>query len=160
MSENQGVRIERVFDAPVELVWKMWTDPEMMKKWWGPNHYSAPTVEIDLRVGGKSVLAMQGPDGNIMYSGGVYKEIIPLKKIVTSDSFTDKDGNPISPAEVGMPDFPQEMEVTLTFEEKEGKTYMLLVHKPVDGTISENMIKSMNEGWSQSFDKLVEELKK
>ena len=136
----------------------MWTEPEMMMKWWGPNHYSAPSAQIDFRVGGKTVLGMQGPDGKVMYSGGTYKEIIPFKKIVTTDSFSDKEGNPIDPATIGMPDFPKELTVVIEFEEVNGKTIMKMTHGPI-GKMGEPMLKNMTQGWNESLDKMVVELK-
>src|SRR5687767_705130 len=88
---DEGVLvIERVFDAPRELVWKAWTDPEMAMRWWGPKGFTAPSCQIDFRVGGKSLFAMQSPDyneGRPIWSTGVYKEIVPLERIVTTDCF-------------------------------------------------------------------------
>src|SRR5438045_451816 len=104
MSED-SIIIERVFDAPRELVWKAWTDPQMVKKWWGPEGFNSPSVKIDLRVGGKYTYAMHGPKGSQwdkdMYSSGVYKEIVPLEKIATTDYFSDENGNKVSPEDYG-----------------------------------------------------------
>jgi Activator of Hsp90 ATPase homolog 1-like protein len=63
-TEEGTLVIERIFDAPRELVWKAWSDPEMAKRWWGPKGFTAPAAEIDFRVGGKELLAMQSPDFN------------------------------------------------------------------------------------------------
>ncbi len=77
MSDKKGIVIERIFDAPRELVWRAWTDEEMTKKWWGPKDFTAPSIKIDLKVGGKYVFCMRGPKGSEwdkdMYSAGVYK---------------------------------------------------------------------------------------
>lgn len=87
MTENEGktLVIERVFDAPVEKVWAAWTEPEQIKNWWGPEGYSAPDIQIDLREGGKYLYCMRGPAGPggpivDAWSGGEFKEIVPLKK--------------------------------------------------------------------------------
>jgi len=56
---NNKLVIERVFDAPVARVWKAWTDPEQVKKWWGPKIFTAPLVSIDFRVGGTYLYCMQ-----------------------------------------------------------------------------------------------------
>ena len=76
--------IERVFNAPKEMVWKAWTDPETAKKWWGPKDFTAPSIKIDLREGGKYIFAMHGPEDSEwdkdIYSAGIYKEIILNKK--------------------------------------------------------------------------------
>jgi uncharacterized protein YndB with AHSA1/START domain len=55
--------LTRVLDAPRNLVWKAWTDPALMKKWWGPAEYNCPGAKIDLRIGGSYLLGMGGPDG-------------------------------------------------------------------------------------------------
>mgnify|MGYP001614693913 CR=1 FL=1 len=82
MIDKDKIVIERVFDAPVEKVWQAWTDPKMVAKWWGPEGFTAPSIKIDLRVGGKYTYAMQGPKGSqwdkVMYSSGVFKKIADL----------------------------------------------------------------------------------
>jgi uncharacterized protein YndB with AHSA1/START domain len=162
MQENNGITIERIFDAPKELVWKAWTDPEMVKKWWGPEGFSAPSVKIDLRVGGKYIFAMHGPKDSQwdkdMYSAGVYKEIIPNEKLVVTDYFSDENGDIMEPSEQGQdPSFPKEMTVTVLFENVDGgKTKLSVVYpKPETEEQMEAMLKSgMNEGWNSSLDKL------
>lgn len=159
MAGTKTINIERVFDAPVEKVWQAWTEPERIKKWWGPKDFTSPSVVNDFRVGGKAVYCMRGPEGSEwdkdMYSGGIYKEIVPLKKIVFTDSFMDKDGNVITGAEYGMPDMPEELLVTLIFEEIEGgKTKLTLRH---EGFPAESDM-GAEEGWGQSLDKLAASL--
>jgi uncharacterized protein YndB with AHSA1/START domain len=85
--------IARVFDAPRENVWKTWTDPEAVKLWWGPKDFTAPHISIDLRVGGRFVYSMRGAglDGAVKdyWNIGEHKEIVPMKKIVTTMSFAE-----------------------------------------------------------------------
>lgn len=161
MSDQKGksLTITRVFDAPVSLVWKMWTEPEYFKRWWGPKDFTAPACEIDLKVGGKYVNAMRGPDGKDFWSTGTYKEIVPNQKLVYTDSFADENGNPVSSEHYGMSGFPMETLVTVTFEEQNGKTAMTLMHGPID-TLDTKMLSDMETGWKQSFDKMAERLKK
>lgn len=163
----QGIVIERVFDAPKELVWKAWTDPEMVKKWWGPKHFYAPSIKIDLRVGGKYIFCMHGPkdspyDKNL-YSAGIYKEIVPNEKLVVTDYFSDENGNKTNPTEHGLStDMPGEMEVTVLFEDiGNGKTKLSIVYpKPESEAQFEAMKKSgMEEGWGTSLDKLADALR-
>jgi len=144
--------ITRVFNAPVKLVWKAWTETEHFKKWWGPKDYTCPSSTMDFRVGGKFLHAMRNHEGQEYWSTGIYKEIIPLKKIVSTDNFSDPQGNILSPTEVGMPgDWPKELEVTITFEDQGTKTKMTLHHIGIpDGVMNE----MTNAGWNQSFDKL------
>jgi uncharacterized protein YndB with AHSA1/START domain len=147
--------IERVFNAPRELVWKAWTDPEQVKKWWGPKDFTTPVpvAEIDFRVGGKSLNCMAFPDGREIWSTGVYKEIVPPERFVTTDCFSDKDGNVVHGSVYGMPeDLPMEMMLTVTFEDVGGgKTKMTLVH---EGLPAGEMLGGANQGWNESFDKL------
>jgi uncharacterized protein YndB with AHSA1/START domain len=158
-STKDALVIERIFDAPRELVWKAWTDPELAKKWWGPRGFTAPLAEIDFRVGGKSLLAMQSPDfneGRPIYSTGVYKEIIPMERIVTTDCFADESGNVVPATHYGMgEDIPLEMLITVTFEDLGDRTKMTLRH---EGLPAGEMIEGAGQGWNESFDKLAESL--
>ncbi len=161
----KDLTITRVFDAPREVVWKMWTDPEMVKRWWGPKIFTCPVVKMDFRVGGTCLSCMRGsPSGGApvadFWSIGTYKEIVPMKKIVVTDSFADEKGNIVPSSHYGMEGMPLEMLVTITFEELSGgKTKMTLIHSGFEG-IDEKMVKDMNQGWNESFDKIVNVLKK
>lgn len=167
MSEEKALIIERIFDAPKELVWKAWTEPEMVKDWWGPEGFYAPSIKIDFRVGGKYVFAMHGPKGSKwdkdMYSAGEYLEIVPNEKIVSTDYFSDEQGNKIKPADYGQdPNSPDEMRVVITFEDVEdGKTKLTITYpKPETDEQFQAMLKSgMKEGWNSSLNKLAESLK-
>ena len=144
--------ITRTFNAPRELVWRAWTDPELYKQWWGPNHFACPAAKLDVRVGGKYHSCMRSPDGQDFWTAGVYQEITPYERIVFTDSFADEQGNVVPASYYGMPEMPLQMLVTVTFEERDGKTTMTLVHTGLPaGEHSSNA----KEGWSQSFDKLA-----
>lgn len=78
----RGVEITRIFEASRALVWRAWTDPQQLMRWWGPAEFTAPTGQIDLRVGGKYLFCMQGPDGTKIWTTGVYEEIVPLERLV------------------------------------------------------------------------------
>ena len=167
MANDDGITIERVFDAPREAVWKAWTTPEMVKKWWGPEGFTAPSIKMDLREGGKYIFAMKGPAGSewdkVMYSAGEIKELVPNEKIVATDYFSDEDGNKVDPKEYGQgPDVPWEMNVTVTFEDAgEGKTKLTIHYpKPENEAHFQAMIKSgMKEGWQSSLNKLEQALR-
>jgi len=153
--------ITRVFDAPRELVWKAWTEPEHLMRWWGPKGFTAPAVEIDFRVGGKVLAAMQSPEFNEdrpIWSTGVYREIVPFERIVCTDSFADEHGNVVPATYYGMEaDMPLEMLITVTFENLGGKTRMTLRHEGIPAGPERE---GANQGWSESFDKLAEYLAK
>jgi len=151
--------ITRIFDARRDRVWKAWTNPEMFMKWWGPNHFSCPLAKLDLKIGGKYLVAMRSPDGKDFYSTGTYREIIPLEKIAVTDSFADEKGNIVPASYYGMSKtFPRETKVTVTFEDNNGKTKMTLNYPTVEG-IDATMLDNMKQGWNQSFDKLAASLK-
>ena len=159
---TRGLVIERIFDAPRELVWKAWTEPEHFMRWWGPKGFTTPHCEIDLRVGGTYLNCMRGPAGTDFdrdfWSTGVYREIVPLERLVCTDSFADEKGNVVPATHYGMgADIPLEMLVTVTFEDLGGKTRMTLRH---EGLPAGEMSDGAGEGWNQSFDKLAELLAK
>jgi uncharacterized protein YndB with AHSA1/START domain len=148
----KGVTITRIFDAPRSLVWKAWTDPELLKRWWGPKFFTAPVIKADLRVGGNYLYAMRSPDDKDFWSTGTYREIVPFERIVVTDSFADEKGRIVPASYYGMAgDFPLEAKVTSIFEEKKGKTRFTLQYEI---TPPKEMLDPMIAGWNESFDKL------
>ncbi|OGS45291.1 MAG: hypothetical protein A2539_08700 [Elusimicrobia bacterium RIFOXYD2_FULL_34_15] len=163
--DRKEIVITRIFNAPRELVWKAWTEPEMIKKWWGPKDFTAPEIKVDLRKGGKYLYCMRSPEGNEYWSGGTFQEIVPFEKMVLTDSFSDEKGNMVEPVKYGMSkDFPKEMQVTIKFEEYPqnggGKTKLTIAYaKPESDASYEAIVKSgMESGWNESLDKLAESL--
>lgn len=152
---NQEITITRIFDAPREQVWKTWTNPESLKLWWGPKNYTAPSIKNDLRVGGKYLYAMHSLEGETVWSTGTYKDIRYLEKIVATDSFADEKGNIVSAEEYGMKGMPDELELTVTFEDEGDKTRLTIHHKffPPD------MVEMCKTGWNESLDKFAKSLK-
>jgi uncharacterized protein YndB with AHSA1/START domain len=156
MAEGNKLVIKRTFRAEPERVWQAWTDPEILKIWWGPRSFTTPVSRIDLRVGGKNINAMRSPDGKEFWSTGVYKEIVPMSKLVVTDSFVDTEGNVVPASQYGMPGvWPLELLVTVTFKEQDGGTEMELVHAGIPESMAMEMTKA---GWNESFDKLEEYL--
>ena len=154
----EEVRITRIFDAPRELVWKAWTQPERIMRWWGPKTFTTPVAKIDLRTGGEYLNCMRAPDGKDYWSRGVFREIKRPERLVMTDSFADERGNPVPPSYYGMgDDSPLELLVTVTFEEQDGKTRLTLRHSGIE-SFSETDVENMEQGWSESFDKLAEAL--
>lgn len=168
MNDENALVIERVFDAPREKVWEAWTNPELVQKWWGPEGFSAPSAKVDLRVGGKYIYAMKGPAGSqwdkVMYSSGEYLEIVPNEKIVSTDYFSDDQGNKMDPVDFGQdPNSPEEMKVIIRFEDTEdGKTKLTITYpKPETQEQLQAMLKSgMKEGWNSSLDKFAKVVEK
>lgn len=151
------VVITRIFDAPRELVFKAWSDPEHLMRWWGPNQFTSPVCRIDFRVGGDYAFCMRSPDGREFWSAGTFLEIVVPEKIVYSDSFADEKGNRVPASHYGIPgDFPEETTVFLVFEKIGDKTKLTLKHIGLPaGEISE----MTNVSWNEILDKLAKNLK-
>ncbi|MGD2159425.1 MAG: SRPBCC domain-containing protein [Anaerolineales bacterium] len=158
MSEStiskEAIVIERIFDAPVEVIWQMWTQPEHFKKWYGPQGFTVPVANMDLRVGGKRLICMESPDGSMkMWTTGEYVEIVTNERLVYTESPADEEGNVVSPAAMGMPDgYPATTEVSVLLEDLGGRTKMVMTHAgiPADSP--------GRSGWEQAFDKLAEHI--
>jgi uncharacterized protein YndB with AHSA1/START domain len=153
----RAVNITRVFDAPRALVWKVFTQPEHVMQWWGPKHFTAPYCKMDFRVGGKFHYCMRDENGKDYWTTGKYLEIVPIEKIVATDSFSDAEGNIVSAAEHGLPgNWPDELFVKLTFADEGNKTRFTLRHEGIpDGEMAE----ATSAGWQESLDKLEQTLK-
>ncbi len=158
---NNQIVISRVFDAPKEKVYEAWTNESEAKKWWGPKGFTAPVIEMDVRPGGKYHFCMKAPDGKPLegkefWSTGTYKEIEPNEKLVITDSFSDENGNIVSPKEHGLdPNFPTTSIVTVLFEETDGGTHLSIIYPVKNKKTKQVMEKTgMREGWATSLDKL------
>ena len=135
------IEVTKIFNAPVEMVWKVWTDPELVKRWWGPKHFISPTAKINFCEGGKSIVSMKAPKemgGQEFYSVWDYIKIIPFQTIEFIQSLCDQDGNKTDPVKLGMPsDFPLDIRTIVTFKEvTDAKTEMTVTEFADFGTIS------------------------
>jgi uncharacterized protein YndB with AHSA1/START domain len=149
--------ITRMFDAPRELVWRAWTECDLLKRWWGPKNFTAPYCKIDLRIGGKYLYCMRSAEGQDYWSTGVYREIARPERLVCTDSFADEKGNVVPASHYGMTgEWPLELQVTITFEAHGKQTKMTLRHA---GLPAGDMMEMTGAGWNESFDKLAESLK-
>ena len=157
--QQPNLTIVRTFNAPRELVFKMWTEPELLKKWWGPHPYSAPVAEIDARLGGTWFVCMRSNDGaDNTWFKGTFTEFVPPDRLAIKNHFTDANGNRISSQEAGLgPDFPDELTMTVTFTEADGQTRITL-----EQTIPRRLVDTMGarHGWLQSFEKFAAALKR
>ena len=149
--------ITRTFDAPRELVWKAWTEPERFMRWWGPKIFTSPRCEIDLRVGGRFLWCMRWPDGRENYTTGEYVEIVPLERLIYTTTFADADGNAVPASYYSMgDDIAFEMKVTVVLVDNDGKTTMTLTHA---GLPAGEIRGSAQQGWNESLDKLAASLR-
>jgi uncharacterized protein YndB with AHSA1/START domain len=136
-------------------VWKAWTNPEYVKKWWGPKGFTSPLCRIDFRVGGRFTYAMQAPDGKIYYNGGEFREIVPLERIVWLWHFADANGHRVSPAQYGFPDEEREGNVDVILFEDHGSGQTKLTYMQDDPTASKEDRQGAAEGYAQILDKLA-----
>lgn len=155
--EKRDLVFTRVFDAPIEQVWRAWSDREYVKQWWGPTGFSCPVAEMDFREGGSSLVCMRAPKefgGQDVYNIWTYEEITPMKKLVYTLRFTDKDGNMQDPVTLGLPsDMPKEMRNEVIFKDLgNGKTEMTITE--YDWPVGQ-MMEMSKMGMEQCLDKMA-----
>ena len=150
--------ISRVFDAPRERVWQAWTEPEHMKKWWGPKGFTVTHLKMDLRPGGMTHYCLRGPDGGERWGRAVYREVRKPERLVWVNSFSDPKGG--LTRHPGHESWPLEMLTTATLEAQGQRTRLTIQWLPLEGssdaerkTFDEGR-KSMNQGWSGTFEQL------
>jgi len=159
MTENIGTKTERmvitrVFDAPRQLVWKAWTDPQYVMQWWGPKGFTCPVCKMDFRVGGKFLCCMRTPDGQEFWNGGEYHEIVLLEKIVSSMYFSDSEGNKVEPEHYGIEheDIEGAYDVTLFEDLGDGQTKLTFIGNE---TMEDAKESGQVEGWKEILDKVA-----
>lgn len=143
---DREIVMTRAFDAPRELVWEAWTSPEHVPNWMlGPEGWSMPVCEIDLRVGGEWRFVWRKDDGSQMEMRGVYREVVPPERLVNTESWGD--------------DWPETLN-TLVLREEAGRTVMTetLVY-PSKGARDRALETGMKDGASMSYDRLAEYLR-
>jgi len=155
-SSAEELVITRVFDAPREVVFKAWTDPERLMRWWGPTGFTTPSFTVDLRIGGVLHYCMRSPEGQDFWGIGVYREIVPPERIVYTDSFADAQGDPVPPSRYGMSaSHPAESLVTVLITERQGKTKVAL-RQTVPDSVQER--EAMERGWTEMLGRLADDL--
>jgi uncharacterized protein YndB with AHSA1/START domain len=145
MSADRELVLTRLINAPREKVYRAWTEPELLKQWFAPKPYTTPIVEIDVRPGGSAYFVMRGPDGKDLPNHGVYLEVVPNERLVSTDAYVKA----WEPSEKPF------MTLILTFEDEGGKTrYTARVrHWTVaDREAHEKM--GFHEGWGICADQL------
>jgi uncharacterized protein YndB with AHSA1/START domain len=145
MSADRELVLTRLINAPREKVYRAWSEPELLKQWFAPKPYTTPIVEIDVRPGGSAYFVMRGPDGKDLPNHGVYLEVVPNERLVSTDAYVKA----WEPSEKPF------MTLILTFEDEGGKTrYTARVrHWTVaDREAHEKM--GFHEGWGLCADQL------
>jgi uncharacterized protein YndB with AHSA1/START domain len=149
--------IKRDFAAPRERVWKAWTDENSLAKWWGPKGFDIVKVKLDLRPDGTMHYLLRSPNGEEMWGKFVFREIVPLERLVFLVHFSDAGGgitrHPLNPG------WPLAMLSTVTFKDKGDKTGLTVTWRPYEASETERKVfeegaPSMQAGWSGTFERL------
>lgn len=161
MTDATKFVISRTLNAPLDRVWRAWTEAEQMAAWWGPKGFKSDVKTLDLRPGGLFHYRLDSPQGQQMWGRMVFREIVPKERLVFINSFSDEMGgltsHPLAP------DWPQQTYTTITFSEENGKTTVTVEWVPFEATALECETfdqgrDSMQAGWTGTFDKLESHL--
>jgi uncharacterized protein YndB with AHSA1/START domain len=149
MSSTHELSLTRLIDAPRANVYRAWTEPALLRQWFAPRPYSTPVAELDVRPGGRIMIVMQGPDGTEMPCPGVYLEVVPGRRLVTTDAFVN----------AWEPSAKPFMTLIVTLEDEEGGrktryTARVLHWNAEDREAHEKM--GFHEGWGRCADQLAE----
>jgi uncharacterized protein YndB with AHSA1/START domain len=142
--EERTLVLSRVFDAPRALVFKAWTQPEHLARWWGPRGFTLISFKADARVGGSFRFGMRSPENTDHWAHGAYREVVPPERLVYTFAWEHPDGKP-----------KHETIITLTFAEQGAQTKLTLKQTLFESVTSRDMHQS---GWSSTFDMLGEYL--
>lgn len=149
--------VTRVFDAPVGRVWSAWTSSEHVMRWWGPKGFTSPVADMDVRVGGTSLVAMRTPDGRDLYNTWTYREVVPNERLEFVMGFADQNGNKVEPQSLGLPPgIPTDVPHVLTFEPTGAGGTALTVTE--FGYPSDELVNLSKVGLEESLDKLAASL--
>lgn len=151
---EDSIVMERSFDAPADLVWQMWTDPDHLKEWFGPTGATIPVAKMDVRVGGSRLVCMevQTPAGlSSMWFAGEFLQVLANQLLVYTEFISDENGNAMSAAEMGVPEgHPATTVVRVELEQLDGSvTKMVMTHSGIPGD------SPGAAGWAMAFDKLA-----
>ena len=145
-TETRTLTITSRLEAPIDRVWKIWSDPRQLERWWGPPSYPATFVDHDLTVGGIMVYFMTGPEGDKHHGCWKITAVDEPHSLEFEDAFADKDGNP-------NPDMPGDgMTIRVTLSEESGATSMeIRTSFPNDETMEQMITMGMAEGMSEAL---------
>ncbi|WP_158862074.1 SRPBCC family protein [Leifsonia sp. AG29] len=152
--ETRDVVVRRILNAPVATVWRLWTEPELVTEWWGPEDYTSPSARVDLREGGSYLFSMRAPEdqgGAESFTGGVYTAVVPLERLEFTQSITDADGVPL-PAGQLPEGFTQGIRTVVEFADVGGLTELTITET---GWTRSLMSVFAYAGMHQSLDKLT-----
>lgn len=151
--------ISREFNAPRQLMWEVWTDPNHFSKWFGPKGATVTIAKLDFRPGGLLHYSIRMPGGPELWGRAIYREMVKPEKIVWVNSFSDKDAG-LEHHPFSKDPWPLEMLTEVTFTEHQGKTTVTIRWLPLDSTPEERRTfdqnhESMKMGWGGTFEQLT-----
>jgi uncharacterized protein YndB with AHSA1/START domain len=159
MSDNSATTdrpafvVTRAVKAPVDRVWQAWTDPDIVRRWWGPDGWTCPVANMDVAVGRTSLVAMRGPDGNDIYNRWTYTAVEPNARLEFEVTFASPDGTEAPPTTAGLPaEIPVPVRHVVTFD-IDGETTTLSVAE--FGYQPGPLLDMARLGQEQCMDKLV-----
>ncbi|MBS1902583.1 MAG: SRPBCC domain-containing protein [Bacteroidetes bacterium] len=149
--------ITRTLNAPRQLVWDVWTQPDHLMKWFAPKGFIMPKCDMDFRVGGTFHYCQESPSGEQMWGKWIFREIVKPEKIDLLHSFSDAEGgithHPMAPT------WPLQMTSVTTLVDNAGKTDLTIAWSPYNASDEEittfnSSFDSMNGGWNGTFEYL------
>ncbi len=145
--------VTRTFDAPLERVWRAWSDPDEVMRWWGPEGFTSPMCRMDFREGGTTLVCMRSDQGWELFNTWTYRSIVPMERIEFVHGFADADGNPIAPTKLGLPpSIPDEVLHVVTFSAIDGTRTELTVRE--HGYPDAEIVEIPRAGMEQCLDKM------
>ena len=141
LAERPFLNLSRSYPVAPQKVWRAWTDPEALKRWWGPGeHDRVSLAQLDVRVGGRFRIVFGGPDGKMHECAGVYKEVVPNRKLVFTWHWPNS-----TPERISV--------VTIEFHGSPTGTDLVFKHEQL---FDEKARDDHKRGWSASLDKLAD----
>jgi uncharacterized protein YndB with AHSA1/START domain len=137
--KSHSLKIVRTFDTDTEVVYRAWTDPKVMRKWFAPKEMSTPIAEVDLKVGGKYRIGMKSLDGELYVATGIYREIITNEKLKFTWRWETSSSDP------------SDTLVTVGFKKSGKHTKLVFTH---ENFATEESAKEHREGWEGALSKL------
>lgn len=142
--EERVLLMTRTFDAPRSLVFKVWTQPEHLARWWGPRDFTLISYKADVRPGGSFRFGVRSPEGTDHWAHGIYREVTEPERLAFTTAWEYPDGKP-----------KHETLVTLTFAERDGKTKLTLRQAVFESVTARDLHRG---GWSSTMELLAEYL--
>mgnify|MGYP002382465270 FL=1 len=138
---SRTLTIVRTFDAPRELIFKVWSQPEHVVRWWGPKGFTTPACQMDVRPGGSYRTVIRSPEGKEHVMRGNYREVVPPERLVMSFAWEDGEGRP-----------GHETLVEVAFEDIEGRTRLTFKHGVFETAAA---CESHLQGWTAFMESLA-----